>query len=188
MIERVLAWSGTDRFEYCHVWEQPGRLSARGTILTGDYRADYELDTGPGYEPKRLRAQVTAAGLTRLVRLRRDIDGDWWVRDGIDPRPFTDVAGIDLGLSPFLVALPLQRLPLHEQLGRQSVTVATVSLPDLTVRRQVQTLTHLRRGAVRATVGAFSTDLEVDGDGYVIEYPGVATRIRAEADAATEVG
>jgi uncharacterized protein len=188
VIERVLAWAGTDRFEYCHVWEQPGRLSARGTILTGTYRADYELDTGPGYEPKRLRARVTAAGVTRLVRLRRDIDGEWWVRDGLDPRPFTDVAGIDLDLSPFLIALPLQRLPLHHRLGRRTVAVAAVSLPSLTVRRQVQTLTHLRPGAVRVTVGALSTDLRLDADGYVTEYPGVATRVRPGGETARAVG
>lgn len=181
MIERVLAWSGTDRFEYCQVWEQLGTLSARGTILTGDFRADYEVDTGPGYEAKRLRVQVTAAGVVRTLRLHRDLDGVWSAR-GADPRYFADATEIDLDLSPLLVGLPLLRRPLHRQLGRRHVVVAAVTLPELTVQRREQTLTHLRPGVVRAAIGPFTADLRVDADGYVSDYPGVGTRVRPSTE------
>jgi hypothetical protein len=60
--------------------------------------------------------------------------------------------------------------------------MAWVSVPDLAVRPSGQTYTHLGRtgdggGRVRYASGSFRSDLEVDADGLVVEYPRLARRL-----------
>ncbi|MEU1935614.1 putative glycolipid-binding domain-containing protein [Streptomyces coeruleorubidus] len=55
--------------------------------------------------------------------------------------------------------------------------MAWVSVPDLAVRPSRQTYTHLAPGRVRYASGDFRSDLEMDEEGYVVEYPSLATRL-----------
>lgn len=57
--------------------------------------------------------------------------------------------------------------------------MAWVSVPDLAVRPSRQTYTHLRPGHVRFSSGDFRSDLEFDDEGYVVDYPELATRLTA---------
>jgi hypothetical protein len=54
--------------------------------------------------------------------------------------------------------------------------MAWVSLPDLKVHRSEQRYEHLAPGRVRFSSDGFTADLELDADGLVITYPGLARR------------
>ncbi|WVG06442.1 putative glycolipid-binding domain-containing protein [Streptomyces iakyrus] len=57
--------------------------------------------------------------------------------------------------------------------------MAWVSVPDLVVRPSRQTYTHLGPGRVRYSSDGFRSDLEFDEEGYVVDYPQLATRLTA---------
>ena len=66
------------------------------------------------------------------------------------------------------------------RLGRRQstfeVTVAWVLPPSLVVEPAVQTYTVLGPNRVRYQAGSFTADLDLDADGYVVDYPGLAAR------------
>jgi hypothetical protein len=73
--------------------------------------------------------------------------------------------------------MPVRRHRLHEQPGKVDLAVAWVALPDLTVHVSKQRYEHLEPGRVRFTSGYFAADLELDEDGLVVFYPGLASRV-----------
>ena len=51
--------------------------------------------------------------------------------------------------------------------------MAWVSLPDLVVHESRQRYSHVAPGVVRYEDDSFAADLELDGDGLVVRYPGL---------------
>jgi uncharacterized protein len=56
-----------------------------------------------------------------------------------------------------------------------------VSVPDLKVHAAPQRYEHVRPGVVRfvSLDSDFTAELELDGDGLVVRYPGLAERVEA---------
>jgi hypothetical protein len=199
--ERVLTWRGTApapeaaRFEQVRVELGLGRIHARGTALAGGpapYRVDYELDTVADHLTRRLTVRAAGPGWARELRLARDADGTWSARrtadppDGVDGLADVDLLDqaldCDLTYSPLTNAMPVRRHGLHLGPGQVDLVMAWVQLPGLTVLRNGQRYRHLRLlpgggAAVRYSSGTFSADLTVDADGFVLEYPELATRV-----------
>jgi hypothetical protein len=73
--------------------------------------------------------------------------------------------------------MPVRRHGLHERPGAVDFTMAWVSLPDLTVHRSEQRYEHLAPGRTRFSSDDFTADLELDEDGLVLVYPGLARRV-----------
>ena len=78
-------------------------------------------------------------------------------------------------------ALPIRRLGLHREPGEHELPVLFVSLPDLSVRLVHQTYRTVsvdENGAVINYLDAdLGTDLTVDRDGMVVDFPARARRI-----------
>ena len=164
MSRRFATWRGTDAFraEAADVRLDARRLQAAGAQIGEGYRLDYELRTGDGFEPVSLWVRVTSAAGERSALLDGDHD-------------------VDLGFSPLLNSVPILRAGLHEQAGTLEIEAAWVDVPSLEVHPARQRYEHVRRigdGAiVRFTsleADGFTADLEVDGDGIVAAYPGLA--------------
>ncbi|MFF7242303.1 putative glycolipid-binding domain-containing protein [Embleya sp. NPDC008237] len=182
--ERVLTWQVTESGGQETSWVELGqsRLSARGEALgttPRSYRLTYELETAQDYVTTRLRVVAQGAGETRRLDLRRTADG--WTVDGV-PRPdLADALDCDLGLCPLTNTMPILRHGLHEEAGRHRFLMAFVAVPELVVEPSWQTYTHLGvepDGArVRYESGDFRSDLLVDHEGLVLDYPQLATRI-----------
>jgi len=66
--------------------------------------------------------------------------------------------------------------------GAYDLTMAWVSLPDLTVHADPQRYEHLAPGRVRFVsldpASDFAADLELDAEGLVLRYPQIAERVR----------
>jgi hypothetical protein len=185
--------------EHAVVDDQRG-LYARGVAMAASpipYTCRYDLVTDDGWATARVEVSAEGAGWLRTVRLERAA-GRWRVttaeqgdldralaaarqpRAGLpgmeDPARLGIALDVDLGGSPLFNTLPVRRLGL---LGaapgtEHRLTVAWVLVPSLEVLAAEQVYTALGDGRVRYRSGTFTADLDVDPDGYVVHYPGLA--------------
>ncbi|HEU4422404.1 MAG TPA: putative glycolipid-binding domain-containing protein [Pilimelia sp.] len=178
-------------------------LYARGSALAASpvpYTCRYDLVTDEAWSAARVEVSTEGAGWLRTVRLERaagrwrvttaeqgDLDGALVAarqpRAGLpgmeDPTRLGFAIDVDLGASPLFNTLPVRRLGL---LGaapgtEHRLTVAWVLVPSLEVVAAEQTYTVLGEGRVRFRSGSFAADIEVDPDGYVLHYPGLAESV-----------
>jgi hypothetical protein len=177
-------------------------LHARGTQLGTDpipYTCRYELYTDDRWRCARFEANVEGPGFVRTLRLERASER-WRVTAGEqgdldaalratgragagmpgseDPDLLAAAIDIDLAYSPLFNTLPIRRL---ELLAAPSGTthdleMAYVLLPSLEVLHNRQTYRVLSPTAVHYASGTFAADIEVDQQGYVVHYPGLARR------------
>jgi hypothetical protein len=172
-----VAWNGTPdwRAEVCEVAFSDDGLAATGAQLGAapqPYRAAYELEARRNWVTRRLRVDVAGVG---SLELRHDGEGTWaGVANAAELEGALDC---DLAFSPLTNVMPVRRHRLHEQPGAVEFAMAWVSLPDLQVHRSEQRYEHLAPGLVRFASGDFAADLEVDADGLVVVYPGLARRV-----------
>jgi hypothetical protein len=84
---------------------------------------------------------------------------------------------VDLYNSPLTNTLPVRRLGLHRaEPGRVStIEAAWVLLPSLAVLPLEQVYEVLPGRQVRYSTEGFTAVLQLDAEGYVVDYPGLAT-------------
>ena len=171
-----LAWNGDPewRQEVCELQLRDDGLAATGAQVGAEpapYRAVYELEARRGWITRRLRVEVAGVG---SLELRHDGKGTW---AGVDnAAELEGVLDCDLAFSPLTNLMPVRRHRLHERPGTVDFAMAWVSLPDLEVHRSEQRYEHLAPGRVRYSSDGFVADLQLDSDGLVVVYPGLARR------------
>ncbi|MFY1573989.1 putative glycolipid-binding domain-containing protein [Verrucosispora sp. WMMD703] len=200
---KSLLWTRTDTAGAEHALVDDGHgLAAQGTQLAVDpvpYTCRYQVTTDTDWASVRLEVEVEGAGWRRSVRLERatqrwrvtaaeqgDLDAVLTAAGhapaglpGVeDPDRLADALDVDLGGSPLFNTLPLRRLGLNTAPSdtAHSISVAWVLLPSLTVLPAEQVYTGLGPNRFRYASGGFSAEVEVDADGYVLRYPGLAER------------
>jgi hypothetical protein len=155
------------------------------------YRLDYVLETGNAFVTMLLDVSSRGAGWSRKLVLRGDGAGSWLIDadaeghadlppPGGDPAALAGALDCDLGLSPVTNLMPILRHGLLSGLGQAELTAAWVSVPDLGVRPDRQRYAAAGTNLVRydALDGSFSATITVDDDGLVVDYPGIARRVR----------
>lgn len=191
---KSLFWSRIDTTGCDHALVDDRRgLRARGTATAAapvPHTCRYELFTDENWEAARLEVSTEGAGWLRTVRLER-ATGRWRVTTaeqgrlpgaappGIEePTRLDRAIDADLGAAPLFNTLPVRRLGLREAAPgtRHELTMAWVLVPSLAVLPSTQVYTVLEDGRIRFESGTFVCDLELDGDGYVTRYPGLAQR------------
>ncbi|GAA4318098.1 hypothetical protein GCM10023086_41420 [Streptomyces venetus] len=180
---RVITWEVSASRGVETAWARLGdrALRARGRAVgtvPEPYWISYELETAEGFVTRRLSVTAETGDGTRELDLRHDGRGRWAANGEALP----DVEGAldcDLGLCPLTNTMPVLRHELHRAPGEREFLMAWVSVPDLSVRPSRQTYTHLGPGRVRYASGDFRSDLEFDEEGYVVDYPELATRLTA---------
>jgi uncharacterized protein len=137
--------------EVAHV-EQSGRnLTAVGTQLGAVYELRYRL------EPHSLVLEIV---------------GQRSLEVGLGDADF-----FDLGWSPLFNSLPVIRDGLLQSGPPRVYTMRWVDVPSLDVIRSEQRYEPLGNGLVRFTAGDFVADIRFDEAGFVVDYPGLATRV-----------
>jgi hypothetical protein len=202
-LPKVLTWLRTDvaGAEQSLLSDASG-LHARGTQLGTDpiaYTCRYEVYTDDRWHCVRFEANVEGPGFVRTVRLER-ASGRWRVTAGEqgdldaalratgqagagipgaeDPDTLEGATDIDLAYSPLFNTLPIRRLDLLAAPAgtEHSLDMAFVLLPSLEVLHSRQTYRVLSPSAIHYASGTFAADVEVDPQGYVVDYPGLARR------------
>jgi uncharacterized protein len=205
MAERLLIWAGEPgwRAEVAKVELGNGALYARGTQVATDplpYRLDYHLDaSAEDWVTRSLHIAAVGESWERRLRLERDPGGEWTAdvdgggepdlpAPGGDALDLGEALDCDLGFSPLTNTMPVLRHRLHRNPGQVEFVMAWISVPDLGVHVSDQRYEHLGVNSDGATVKyasvedgreTFTADLELDHDGVVRHYPGLARRVTA---------
>ncbi len=199
---RALAWTKEDPpgAEFAVIELESRRLRARGIAIGSDpepYRLSFELRTGEEYVADSAVVETQGAGWTRRLEIQRAPGGGWSASSrsagtlempapGGDPAELGEALDLDLGLSPVFNTMPVLRHGLHKG-GSADFLMIWISVPDLSIHASPQRYTFLERSSgverlVRfEAVGEgedFVADIQFDPDGLVVDYPGIATRIR----------
>jgi hypothetical protein len=106
----------------------------------------------------------------RGLALKADGEGNW--ESGGEALTGLDGAiDVDLSWSPATNTLPIRRHQLA--VGEHAeTTVAWIAFPGRDIRRVTQRYERIAPTTYRFTSGEFAADLEVAGNGLVVEYPG----------------
>ena len=143
------------------------------------YALAWEVVVGPDWVTRRACVRSLLPGREGEVRLARSETGEWTV-DGV-PRPDLDgVRDVDLEASAVTNTLPLHR----ESLDRETPGPAAYVRLDLAVELLDQWYGPAEavdtgwRVPYRAPRFEADFDLRVDRAGLVLDYPGLATRLR----------
>ncbi len=198
VLPRALAWQRTDTTggEFVVLDDRDG-LTARGVAFTATpakYAARYQLGTDRAWVSTHLEVSVEGEGWQRSVDMQRTSEG-WRVTtsehgnlnvvEPTAPLPGTEDPGrlaaaldVDLYHSPLTIALPVRRLNLLTQPPgtTHTIAVAWILLPSLAVVPLEMTYTLLDQRTIRCASAISSTDVTVDDDGFVVDYPPLATR------------
>jgi uncharacterized protein len=176
-MRRFFAWRGLDewRAEGCTVERGDYGLRAVGVQLGAAYQLDYGLETDPDLFTRRLVVTVKDADGERGVLLERsEKDGAWSAN--AEPLPHVEGAlDVDLALSPLTNYMPAARL------GGEPAdhVMAWIDVPSLEISRSGQRYEPIEPRRVRY-VGlddGFTAELDLDADGFVTHYPGLAARV-----------
>lgn len=155
------------------------------TTADGVFTASYRLVAGASGALERLVVDAACEGRERHLTITRDDGGVWLVDDGsgaarVDAGEALDV---DLAFSPVFNALPIRRLGLHREKDEQTLPMVFVALPEGTVEyaeqtyRTVRTFSDGEPAVVGFSADDFAAEMTVDGDGMVLDYPGIAVRV-----------
>ena len=175
-LKRVLVWSpvGSPGAEYCEVARLRSGWRVRGSVIAvardQPLRVAYRLTCASDWRTRTVQIDMDLAGERRALRLTAR-DGVWQTSMGerADLRGCVDV---DLGVTPMTNTLPIRRLNLA--VGASApVTAAWVRFPSLEVRPLAQTYTRLAERTYRyESDTGFRAEIEVDDEGFVVDYPG----------------
>jgi hypothetical protein len=180
------AWEGRG-FEHLELWQEPGTMRADSLIIAVDdhgrpFRARYVVGCDAGWKVTHARVEVLEQP-ARVLDLRVDGRGHWSDAAAGAMPALDGCVDIDIYPSPFTNTLPIRRLA-DAAIGRPvALDVAWVLLPELTIQPARQEYTLLERGAdgarwrFRGLDSDFVAELDVDGNGLVLDYPGIARRV-----------
>jgi uncharacterized protein len=178
-------------------WDGPGlehlRLRLRESGIEADgvvageeggiaFRARYVIRCDPRWRTREL--VVDPLDGSDPLHLRSDGEGDWHEASGRALPELRGCIDVDLSVTPFTNTLPIRRLDLREgEFSEIAVVYANVPAMLLDVSSQRYTCLErtpgggLYRYEDRGMFRGFTADLPVDGDGLVLDYPGIFRRM-----------
>jgi uncharacterized protein len=178
---KALAWPG---LEHLVIRTTGEAIEADGIVIALDgrpLRIHYRLRLAPDWTTRRLVLDELESGTT--MTFVGDGAGHW--TDEQD-RVIDGLAGcvdVDIGATPFTNTLPTRRLDWRAGQVRD-LRVLYVQVPELTVRAADQRYTCLALdeggGTYRFESDSFTTEIRVDRDGLVLEYPDLWRRVWPE--------
>lgn len=175
------AWrfvDAVDGFEVAYLG--PTRLRGHTSAVEGGvtYAVRYEITVDDSWRTRQARVWSDTVEGPRTTVVRSDGQGRWTVDDR--PAPHLDgLVDVDLEASACTNTLPVHRLalPVDEVVAAPAAYVRAL---DLTVARLEQTYRRRPDGRFDYTSagGAFRAVLTYDAAGLVLDYPGIAVRVR----------
>lgn len=165
-------------------------LRANGYIVsagTRRYGASYSVLTDAEGRCRRISVRSDDEAGERSISLTRSAGGPWVLESATGSEPVAELdEAVDVFLdgSAFAASLTVRRLGLHREEGAAAkVTVASISLPSLTVRPVVHSGRNVgideATGNIRVDYsGSYGErDLTVDADGFFVAGDGLTARI-----------
>jgi hypothetical protein len=186
----ILTWRAHDasRMESARVQLSGNRIKAYGRIVAAAsgthpaFSASYDLVTDESGATKRLSLSITLAERDRQLSIARDEENMWLITDhqGQSRGSYEGALDVDVVFSPFFNALPIRRTGLYRRVDSVTLPVVYVNLPDLTVSQASISYSSSGQGGaegIKLHSPVADTTITVDHDGFILDYPGLATRI-----------
>jgi hypothetical protein len=177
---RWSAWGGCEAgLEHVDVRPADGGLDISGVVIGQEDGTEFGLS---------YRVKLDALWRTREARLRTtsghrlhlESDGHGhWRENGKDQPALQGCIDIDIQATPITNTLPIRRLDL-ETGESMEIRLCYISMPDLIVSGANQRYTAIEAGSLyrfESLGDGFTADLPVDGDGFVLDYPGLFRRL-----------
>ena len=182
----MLTWRAHNapRMESARVQLNGNRIRAFGRIIGGDcpehpaFSASYDLVTDENGITRRLSLRTSMAAGERQMSISRDDEGVWMVDSGSRHQrsTFDGALDVDVVLSPLFNTLPIRRFGMNSMSEDIEVPVVYVKLLDLEVNPASITYSSGPDG-IHVLSPVSSSSVHIDGDGFVLDYPGLAQRI-----------
>ena len=185
---RLLIWAIWETSGFDSTWAtvDDDRLEAIGRscgLLPAPYWLSYHLQTDRAYRTRDMRVESRWDQGTTQLELHRDDQG--WTVNGTPRADLADALDCDLAACPLTNIMPIRRHKLHQEPGDHTFVMAFIEIPTLNVVPSRQRYTHLRRTDEGAVVqyrsGSFESELVVDNDGFVIDYPKLGRRLQSRS-------
>ncbi|HEV7418969.1 MAG TPA: putative glycolipid-binding domain-containing protein [Mycobacterium sp.] len=186
----ILTWRAYDvpRMESVRVQLSGNRIKAYGRIVSAGtpehpaFSASYDLVTDDRGATKRLSLTVTLAERERQLSIARDEENMWLVQDHQNQTKraaYDGALDVDVIFSPFFNALPIRRTGLYQRAESISLPVVYVRLPELSVEQAIISYSSQESGGgkIKLVSPVADTTITVDDDGFILDYPELATRI-----------
>lgn len=149
-------------------------IGARGDT---PYGVSYDIDCDAHWTVTALSLSTTQG---HRLFLQSDGLGHWQDGDGHALHAFDGCIDVDLAGTPFTNTLPIRRLALRPEDGTRSLDMVYIPFDTFEPVRDSQHYTCLSEDRLYRYAAAdrsFTADLPLDGDGFVLDYPTLFTRI-----------
>jgi uncharacterized protein len=140
------------------------------------YRVDYHIKTNPDWETQYVQITSRHSNREQYYRLTSDGNGNWIV-DGRRISQFDGCIDVDIAITPFTNTLPINRLRLHTR-ETKHIRVIYFDLLQQQVKPVVQVYKRIseEKYHYENVPKDFETDITVDENGLVVDYPSLFTR------------
>jgi uncharacterized protein len=180
IIARWQDWTGTG-IEHLVLTEKPNQIVAEaailGTVDDNAFGARYQILCDASWRVKKVEIAEIGSDLT--VELASDGIGNWVDRSAAAMPQLRGAVDIDISITPFTNTLPIRRLNLRTGQSEEILAVY-IRVPGLTVTTDRQRYTCQeagRRYRYESVDSDFAREIEVDGHGLVVTYPGLFRRV-----------
>ena len=149
---------------------------ALGMIEGAAYRIKYQIICDTDWKVERVKVKESLNNKA-LVFIQKE-DGIWTDEQDLPIEALNGCIDVDIMITPFTNTLPIKRLKLAVGESRE-ISVLYFRIPNLTVSKLDQRYTFLAQekdhGVYKyESLGSgFTSDIKVDADGLVTDYPGI---------------
>jgi hypothetical protein len=170
----ALCWPST---EHLNLRIDDAQVVADGAVVALDGRPTrlaYQIVCDPNWATRML--SLAPHDEPDLILVRRDGDR-WYDGAGVERAELRGCIDVDIALTPFTNTLPIRRLDLPVGHSADLRMVYVQLEHGLSVSASDQRYTRLGPNTYRYSSGSFTTDLTVDADGLVTDYPDLWRRL-----------
>jgi hypothetical protein len=182
-IFRTIRWSAWDGcaagLEHADIRPADGGLDISGVVIghqdSARFGLSYRLKLDALWRTREAHLRTTAGG---ILHLESNGQGSWH-ENGKSQPALQGCVDIDIQATPLTNTLPIRRLDMKAGESIE-IRLCYVAVPDLTVSPASQRYTALASGVVyrfESLDSGFTAELPVDGDGFVLDYPGMFKRM-----------
>ncbi|MDQ0218781.1 hypothetical protein ELQ35_05220 [Peribacillus cavernae] len=180
--ERIM-WENIEDFgcEYLNISRDESGLVAKGTTIflskSEPCKVTYEMVMDPFWITKSLKVKTESN--EKAIEINSDGQGKWFDNKGYELDHLKGAIDVDISATPFSNSLPINRHTWNKS-QKRDFEMAFVSVPDMEIIKVNQSYTFLGDQNHSRTFfyqsGLFETNIVVDENGYVLDYPGIFSR------------
>lgn len=180
---RDVRWTPTSGagLEHLHLTAVADGIVARSALAGafGDvaFDASYEIRLGADWRVRSFRVETVHG---EVLDLRSPEPGRWIDATGAHRADLDGCIDIDLSASPFTNTLPIRRTSIAPSDGEVAFRMLYVPFDTLEPFPDTQFYTAIEADRLYRFVNddrSFTSDLQVDEDGLVVDYPGLFQRL-----------